>query len=971
MSAEPEHPSRERVTELDHLVVKGAREHNLRGIDLAIPKKKLVVFTGVSGSGKSSLAFDTLFAEGQRRYVESLSAYARQFLGQMEKPRYDSIRGLSPTISIEQKTVSRNPRSTVGTITEIYDYLRVLYARVGEQRCPGCGRPVQAMPAQQMVEALLRLDEGTKFLLLAPLIENRKGEHRDLIDEVRAAGFARVRLNGEVVSLDEDLQLDKKKRNTLEVVVDRLVVREGVKTRLTDSVETALRRGEGKLVVQVVGEERDRLYSEHNYCPYCDIGLPTLTPASFSFNSPLGMCRTCNGLGTVLDMDPERVVPDPSLSVDEGAIKPWARFAHHPSLRWARKLLDAMAEAHGIDVNAPFEAMDAEARRKVLFGTGEQTFAVHFKRGRRVRKVEATWDGVIPMMMKRWQDTESDDVRLRYAEYLSDRACPDCQGHRLRRESAAVFIGERNIAALNGMTIGEAHDFLTGLELTGNLKVIASELLREIVGRLRFLRDVGLDYLTLDRPGPTLSGGEAQRIRLASQMGSELTGVLYILDEPSIGLHARDNDRLIRTLEHLRDVGNTVLVVEHDADMMLASDWLVDFGPGAGRAGGEVVASGTPAQVMAVPESLTGQYLSGARAIELPAARRAPDPELKIRVIGARANNLDGLDVDIPVGLFTCVTGVSGAGKSTLVNAILWPAAARALNGARASAADHERLEGLEHFDKAIDIDQSPIGRTPRSNPATYTKLWDEIRKVFASTREARAYGYKPGRFSFNVKGGRCEKCEGAGVAKVEMHFLADIYVPCEDCGGRRFNDATLRVRYLDRTIADVLDMTIDEAAEVFANHRTIKRVLATLQSVGLGYLQLGQPSTTLSGGEAQRIKLSRELARRATGRTLYILDEPSTGLHFEDVRKLLEVVQALTDAGNTIVMIEHNLDIVKTADWVIDLGPEGGDGGGHLVAQGTPEAVATVEASHTGRALAALLGEARPAHVAEASARR
>ncbi len=959
------------MTELDHLMVKGAREHNLKGIDLAIPKKKLVVFTGVSGSGKSSLAFDTLFAEGQRRYVESLSAYARQFLGQLEKPRFDSIRGLSPTISIEQKTVSRNPRSTVGTITEIYDYLRVLYARVGEQRCPGCGRPVQAMPAQQMVEALLRLPEDTKFLLLAPLVENRKGEHRDLIDEVRAAGFARVRLNGEVVSLDEDLVLDKKKRNTLEVVVDRLVVREGVRTRLTDSVETALRRGEGKLVVQVVGEDRDRLYSEHNYCPYCDIGLPELTPAAFSFNSPLGMCRTCNGLGTVLDMDPERVVPDPSLSVDEGAIKPWVRFAHHPSLRWARKLLDAMAEANDIDVNGPFEAMGPAQREKVLFGTGDQSFEVHFKRGRRVRKVEATWDGVIPMLMKRWQETDSDDVRLRLSEYLSDRPCPDCKGHRLRRESAAVFIGERNIAALNGMTIGEAHGFLTGLELTGNLKVIAAELLREIVGRLRFLRDVGLDYLTLDRPGPTLSGGEGQRIRLASQMGSELTGVLYILDEPSIGLHARDNDRLIRTLEHLRDVGNTVIVVEHDAEMMLASDWLVDFGPGAGRAGGEVVASGTPAQVMAVPESLTGQYLSGARAIELPAARRAPDPDLQIRVFGARANNLEGLDVDIPVGLFTCVTGVSGAGKSTLVNAILWPAAARALNGARANPADHERLEGLEHFDKAIDIDQSPIGRTPRSNPATYTKLWDEIRKVFASTREARAYGYKPGRFSFNVKGGRCEKCEGAGVTKVEMHFLADIYVPCEDCGGKRFNDATLRVRYLDRTIADVLEMTIDEAVEVFANHRTIKRGLATLQSVGLGYLQLGQPSTTLSGGEAQRIKLSRELARRATGRTLYILDEPSTGLHFEDVRKLLEVVQALTDAGNTIVMIEHNLDIVKTADWVIDLGPEGGDGGGHLVAQGTPEQVATVDGSHTGRALAALLSQARPAVAAEATARR
>ena len=956
MNAIPEHSSRERAVELDHLVVRGAREHNLQGVDLAIPKKKLVVFTGVSGSGKSSLAFDTLFAEGQRRYVESLSAYARQFLGQMEKPRFDSIRGLSPTISIEQKTVSRNPRSTVGTITEIYDYLRVLYARVGEQRCPGCGRTVQAMPAQQIVEALLRLPEGTRYLLMAPLVENRKGEHRDLIDEVRAAGFARLRLNGEVLPLDGPIDIDKKRRNTIEVVVDRLVARDGVAPRLTDSVETALRRGDGKLVVAVTGEAQDRLFSEQHYCPYCDIAFPPLSPPSFSFNTPLGMCRTCNGLGSVIEMDPARVVPDETLPIDGGAIKPWQREAFHPALRWMRKVLEAVCETLGVEPNAPYSTLTPAQRAAVMQGTGDATYTVHFKRGRSVRKVSATWDGVIPLMLQRWNNTESDDVRLRYAEYLSTLPCPDCHGSRLRRESAAVQVGGRSITEVNGLTIGDARAFLQGLDLTGNQAIIAAELLKEIVGRLRFLMDVGLDYLTLDRPGPTLSGGEGQRIRLASQMGSELTGVLYILDEPSIGLHARDNGRLIQTLQHLRDVGNTVLVVEHDAEMMLSSDWLVDFGPGAGRAGGRVVASGTPAEVMANPASLTGQYLSGVRRIPLPDVRRPFDPARVVRIEGARGNNLQGVDVEVPVGLFTCVTGVSGAGKSTLVNGILWPAAARDLNGARSQAAEHDALHGLDHFDKAIDIDQSPIGRTPRSNPATYTKVWDDIRKVFATTREARAYGYGPGRFSFNVKGGRCERCEGAGVTKVEMHFLADIYVPCEDCGGKRFNEATLRVRYLDRTISEVLDMTIDEAAELFANHRKIKQILGTLQSVGLGYPQLGQPSTTLSGGEAQRIKLSRELAKRATGRTLYILDEPSTGLHFEDVRRLLEVIQRLVDAGNTVVMIEHNIDIIKTADWVIDLGPEGGSGGGRLVAVGTPEAVAAVTESYTGASLRAAL---------------
>jgi len=936
--------------------VRGAREHNLKNIDLAIPKKSLVVFTGVSGSGKSSLAFDTIFAEGQRRYVESLSAYARQFLGQMEKPHYDSIRGLSPTISIEQKAASKNPRSTVGTITEIYDYLRVLYARVGEQICHRCGRPVTAQSAQQIVEALDALPEGTKYLLLAPVVDNRKGEHRELLEEIRAAGFTRVRVDGEVRRLDDEIVLEPKRKHSIEVVVDRLAARPDARARIADSVETALKRGSGHVVAAVIGEEADRLFSEARACAHCNIGFPDLTPQSFSFNGPLGMCRDCNGLGTALEIDPKRVVPDETLPLSDGAIRPWKRMAAHPSVRWMMRILKGAAKHYGFDLDTPFADLSPEVQKLVLYGAGDEQFPVYFRRRGRTDKIPSSWEGVIPRMMRRWKESESDDTRMKYGEYFTDADCASCGATRLRAESRAVRIGELSIVELNGLNVGDAHDFFAGLRLEGARGVIAAELLKEIAGRLRFLRDVGLEYLSLDRPGPTLSGGESQRIRLASQIGSELTGVLYILDEPSIGLHPRDNKRLIQTLEHLRDLGNTVVVVEHDAEMMRSADWLVDFGPGAGRLGGEIVASGPPAEVMADPASVTGGYLTGRLEIEGPKTRRARVKKRQIRIEGASANNLQDVDVELPVGLFTCVTGVSGAGKSSLINGILYPAAARELNGANTKAKPHRRIKGLEHFDKVINIDQSPIGRTPRSNPATYTKLWDDIRKVFSGTKESRAYGFKPGRFSFNVKGGRCETCKGAGVTKVEMHFLADVYVPCETCAGKRFNEATLRVHYRGYTISELLETTIDEAAEAFQLHKRVSRILRTLQDVGLGYLHLGQPSTTLSGGEAQRIKLSRELARTATGRTLYILDEPSTGLHFEDVRRLLEVIQRLVCAGNTVVMIEHNLDIIKTADWVVDLGPEGGDGGGRVVACGSPEEVASSAESYTGRFLRELL---------------
>lgn len=947
--------------------VRGASEHNLKAVDLDIPKKSLVTFTGVSGSGKSSMAFDTLFAEGQRRYVESLSAYARQFLGQMDKPRYESIKGLSPTISIEQKTTSKNPRSTVGTITEVYDYLRVLYARVGEQRCHQCGDPVEAQSSQEIVNIILALPERTKFMILAPIIENRKGANADLLQSLRVGGFMRLRVNGEVVELTEELTLNGRRRNQVEVVIDRLIAKPGLEARVADSVETALRWGKGKLTLAVITGKsaagmvsEDRLFSESNTCLRCKISFPELSPQSFSFNSPLGMCPDCNGLGTAFEMDPQKLIPEPERPLGGGAVHPWRNPRGSHSTKWALRVMEGVMKRHSISAQTPFAELSEAHREIILYGDPEELVLKLRGRGGKTHTLRATWEGVVPMMLRRWRETESEETRQRYGTYLSDAPCHTCQGHRLRAESRAVYIGGASITELNTWSIRDAHHHLSALKLTPRQSKIAAELLKEIQHRLKFLINVGLTYLSLNRPGPSLSGGESQRIRLASQMGSELTGVLYILDEPSIGLHARDNARLIETLCHLRDIGNSVLVVEHDPELMEVCDWIVDFGPRAGLHGGEVVVSGPPETVAAHPESLTGAYLSGQRQIPIP-EKRSPE-ERWLSVINARAHNLDGVDAHFPVGLFTCVTGVSGAGKSTLISKILHPAAAQALNKAKGDPVPCDRIEGLEHFDKCVHIDQSPIGRTPRSNPATYTKLWDEIRSVYAQLPESKTYGFKAGRFSFNVKGGRCEACKGAGVIAVEMHFLADVYVECEVCHGARFNEATLRVKYKDKSISDLLTTPVDEAAEIFEKHPKVYKLLSTLQAVGLGYVHLGQPSTTLSGGEAQRVKLSRELAKRATGRTLYILDEPSTGLHSEDICRLLEVIQRLVNAGNTVVMIEHNLDIIRTADWVIDLGPEGGEGGGEIVAFGTVEEVMAVEESHTGRYLKLIAERGRSA---------
>ena len=946
----------ERLNDMSEWIhVRGAREHNLKAVDLDVPKNKLVTFTGVSGSGKSSMAFDTLFAEGQRRYVESLSAYARQFLGQMDKPQYESIKGLSPTISIEQKTTSKNPRSTVGTITEIYDYLRVLYARVGEQRCYQCGDAVQAQSSQEIVNELLALPERSKYLILSPIIDNRKGAHSDLLDEMRVSGFLRVRVNGDVIELSEALTLNPKRRNQVELVIDRLIAKPRIEARVTDSVETALKWGKGRLTLSVLSssDERavgDRLFSESRTCLKCKLSFPELSPQSFSFNSPLGMCTSCNGLGTALEMDAQKLIPDPELPLGGGAVKPWRKPRGSHSIKWALWVMDAVMKRHKIPADIPFQDLDQSARDIILYGDPDVLTLTTKGRSGRKRTMKSVWEGVLPMMLRRWGDTESEDTRERYGEYLSDAPCKTCKGQRLRLESTAVLIGALSLPQLNTLSIAEAYAHLNGLKLTPRQSTIATELLKEIQHRLHFLINVGLTYLSLDRPGPTLSGGESQRIRLASQMGSELTGVLYILDEPSIGLHARDNARLIDTLCHLRDLGNSVLVVEHDTELMNVCDWIVDFGPRAGALGGEVVVSGPPQDIIDHPDSLTGAYLSKRRIIPIPKKRR-PDGRW-LSIFQARSNNLQGIDVHFPVGCFSCVTGVSGAGKSTLIGQILYPAAAQRLNKAQGDPVPCERIEGFELFDKCVHINQSPIGRTPRSNPATYTKLWDEIRAVFAQLPESKAYGFKPGRFSFNISGGRCEACKGAGVTQVPMHFLADVYVQCDVCCGARFNDATLRVLYQERSISEILNTSIDEAAEVFSKHPKLKRILSTLQEVGLGYLSLGQASTTLSGGEAQRIKLSRELAKRATGRTLYILDEPSTGLHAEDICRLLEVIQRLVSGGNTVVMIEHNLDIIRTADWVIDLGPEGGDGGGEVVAVGTVEEVMACSRSFTGQFL-------------------
>ena len=940
--------------------IEGAREHNLRGLDISVPKKKLVVFTGPSGSGKSSLAIDTIYAEGRRRFVESLSAYARQFLGQKEKPRFEHMTGLSPCIAVEQKSASTNPRSTVGTITEIADYLRVLWARLGVQHCPKCDRVVERQSAQQVVGSIMALGEGTKVVLMAPRVLERKGEHKDVLDELKKQGLVRARIDGTIVELDRaPPSLDKKKKHTIEAVVDRIVVKDKERARITDSVETSLRLGEGKLVIHLPGEGgsggEDRLLSERLACDACGLSFPDLTPQSFSSNSPQGLCVTCNGLGFTLEMDPELVVPDPDKSIDEGAIALWKNNEAETE-GWGKRLIRAVCETHGIDTEKPWKSLSEKQRNVLLLGSEEQV-AVEWKGTRSQGTYKTKWEGVLPSIKRRYLQTNSEEMKKFYSGFHSHRPCTECAGARLRPESRAVRVAGTGMAQVSDMTVRDAFTFFEELpsKLGKTQQKVAEALLKEIRSRLRFLQNVGLDYLSLSRSGPSLSGGESQRIQLASQIGSELSGVIYVLDEPSIGLHARDASKLLSTLEHLRDLGNTVIVVEHDRETIERADWILDFGPGAGREGGLVTAQGTPSEIEKDERSLTGQYLAGKKTIPLPEKRRELTGKT-VTVKNARANNLRGISVSFPLGVFACVTGVSGAGKSTLVNQILLPALERKLMGAQAQPGAHDKIEGVDHLDKVIAIDQQPIGRTPRSNPATYVKLFDPIRDFFANLTESKTFGFDAGRFSFNVKGGRCEGCEGSGVKKIEMHFLPDVYVTCEECNGRRFNDATLRVTYRGKSIADVLDLTVREALELFRTHPQVSKLLETLDAVGLGYVTLGQPSTTLSGGEAQRVKLAKELGRASTGRTLYVLDEPSTGLHFDDIKKLLEVLGKLVERGNTVLVIEHNIDIIKTADWVIDIGPEGGHEGGLLVAEGTPEDVAGVAESHTGRFLAAAL---------------
>ncbi|MEW5877792.1 MAG: excinuclease ABC subunit UvrA [Acidobacteriota bacterium] len=933
----------------DFISIRGARQHNLKNINLDIPRNKLVVITGVSGSGKSSLAFDTLFAEGQRRYVESLSAYARQFLEQMDKPDVDVIEGLSPAISIEQKTVSKNPRSTVGTVTEIYDYLRLLYASIGEVFCPDCHIPIAGQTVQQMVDRILSLPAGTRFLVLAPLTQAKKGEHRKLFEQMAREGFVRARVNGEIIEVANPPELDKKKKHTIEVVVDRLEVRQDLAQRLADSLETALRVGDG--LVRIAPKDREEfVLSSRHACPQCGFSLAELSPRLFSFNSPQGACPSCTGLGSVQEIDPAKLILDPQRSLAAGAVAGIAESGR--SFRWRQ--LQTLAKAMGFSLHVPWYKLPEPVQRAILYGT-TQELHFEFVGERSTWAYRAPFEGLVPALERKYRETRSPEVRAEIERFMSQKPCPACGGRRLRREALAVHIRGKNIHDVVELSVRESLKFFQSLELTPREQQIAGKILKEINDRLEFLAAVGLDYLTLSRTSGTLSGGEAQRIRLATQIGSKLMGVLYVLDEPSIGLHQRDNRKLLATLKGMRDLGNTVLVVEHDEETMREADWIVDLGPGAGIHGGEVVAEGPPEVIPSFPRSLTGRYLAGELTIPVPPKRR-PGNGKKLVVYGAREHNLKNLDVAFPLGMFICVTGVSGSGKSTLVNEILYKACARSLYRALELPGAHDRLEGTEFIDKVVAIDQSPIGRTPRSNPATYTKVFDPIRELFALTPEARARGYKPGRFSFNVRGGRCEACAGEGQIKIEMHFLPDVYVTCDVCKGRRYSRETLEVHYKGLSIADVLDLTVEQARELFAAHPHITRILDTLMAVGLGYIKLGQPATTLSGGEAQRIKLSRELARRATGQTLYILDEPTTGLHFDDVKKLLSVLHTLVDRGNTVVVIEHNLDVIKTADWIIDLGPEGGDEGGFLVAQGTPEQVAQNPHSWTGRYLAPLL---------------
>lgn len=939
---------------MDKILIRGARTHNLKNIDLTLPRDKLIVITGLSGSGKSSLAFDTLYAEGQRRYVESLSAYARQFLSMMEKPDVDTIEGLSPAISIEQKSTSHNPRSTVGTITEIYDYLRLLYARVGTPRCPDHDVPLEAQTVSQMVDQVLALPEGRKLMLLAPVVRERKGEHLSVFEELRAQGFVRARVNGKLHELDELPKLDKQKKHSIDVVVDRFKVREDLQQRLAESFETALGLADGIALIAPMDDEPgdEIIFSARFACPHCGHSISELEPKLFSFNNPAGACPTCDGLGVKQFFDAKRLV-NGELTLAEGAIRGWDRRNVYYF-----QMLGSLSNHYGFSLEEPFDELAAEHQKVILFGSGTQS--VDFKylndRGDIVKRSHP-FEGIIPNLERRYRETESNSVREELAKFLSTQPCPDCRGTRLRREARHVWVGEKTLPAVTGLPVGDACDYFGDLHLTGRRGEIAEKILKEIRERLQFLVNVGLDYLTLDRSADTLSGGEAQRIRLASQIGAGLVGVMYILDEPSIGLHQRDNERLLATLTHLRNLGNTVIVVEHDEDAIRLADYVVDIGPGAGVHGGRIVSQGTPDQVMADPESLTGSYLSGRKKIQYPATRTPRDKKKSLKLKGARGNNLRKVDLEIPVGLLTCVTGVSGSGKSTLINNTLFPITATALNGATSlEAAPYDSFDGLQHLDKVVDIDQSPIGRTPRSNPATYTGLFTPIRELFAGVPESRSRGYGPGRFSFNVKGGRCEACQGDGVIKVEMHFLPDIYVPCDVCKGKRYNRETLEVKYKGKSITEVLDMTIEDARAFFDAVPAIARKLQTLMDVGLSYIKLGQSATTLSGGEAQRVKLSRELSKRDTGKTLYILDEPTTGLHFADIQQLLDVLHRLRDHGNTVVVIEHNLDVIKTADWLVDLGPEGGSKGGMIIATGTPEEVAANPASHTGHFLKPLL---------------
>lgn len=936
---------------MEKLIVKGARANNLKNIDVTIPRDKLVVLTGLSGSGKSSLAFDTIYAEGQRRYVESLSAYARQFLGQMDKPDVDAIEGLSPAISIDQKTTSRNPRSTVGTVTEIYDYLRLLFARIGHPTCPNHGIEISSQTIEQMVDRILEYPERTKMQILAPVVSGRKGSHVKVFEDIKKQGFVRVRVDGEMMDLSEDIELEKNKKHSIEVVVDRIVVKEGVSARIADSLETALGLGEGKVLVDVIDEE-ELMFSENHACPHCGFSIGELEPRMFSFNSPFGACPECDGLGSKLEVDLDLVIPNRDLTLKQHAIAPW----EPTSSQYYPQLLEAVCSHYGVDMNIPVKDLPEYQLDKILYGSGNEK--IHFRYENdfgQIRDAHIEFEGVLRNVERRYKETSSDYIREQMEKYMGQKPCPNCKGYRLKKESLAVLINGRHVSQVTDLSIEEAQSFFSGLTLSEKEMQIARLILREINERLGFLVNVGLDYLTLSRTAGTLSGGEAQRIRLATQIGSRLTGVLYILDEPSIGLHQRDNDRLIGTLQSMRDIGNTLIVVEHDEDTMLAADYLIDIGPGAGAHGGEVISAGTPEEVMADPDSLTGQYLSGKKFIPLPLERRKPDGRY-IEIKGAAENNLKRVNVKLPLGIFIAVTGVSGSGKSTLVNEILHKSLAQKLNNAKTKPGEYKSITGIDYLEKVIDIDQSPIGRTPRSNPATYTGVFDDIRDVFAATNEAKVRGYKKGRFSFNVKGGRCEACRGDGIIKIEMHFLPDVYVPCEVCHGKRYNRETLEVKYKGKNISEVLDMTVENGLKFFENIPKINRKLQTIYDVGLGYIKLGQPATTLSGGEAQRVKLASELHRRSNGRSFYILDEPTTGLHVDDISRLLIVLQRLVENGDTVLVIEHNLDVIKAADYIIDLGPEGGDKGGTIIASGTPEKVAEVPESYTGKYLKPIL---------------